>query len=108
MLGLKTILQFKKQISKDPRFNTKAELIRCMGDPTCLKILYILSKEKEVCPSDLVNILNLSMPAISHQLSRLRQMKIVVSERMGKEICYSFSNTKAAILVNSLVKKIVW
>ncbi len=105
MLSLSIIQRFREEVAENSAFNVKAELIRCMGDPTCLKILYILTKEKEVCPSDLVGILDLSMPAISHQLSKLKQIGIVSSTRMGQTICYEFSDKKEASFIKSLMRK---
>ncbi|MBI2031719.1 MAG: winged helix-turn-helix transcriptional regulator [Candidatus Levybacteria bacterium] len=106
MLSDRTISNLKKNITSNSKFNIKAGLIKCMGDPTCLKILYIISREKEVCPSDLVSILGISMPAISHQLARLKQMGVVKTKRMGQIICYSFSDTKEAKSIKNIIKTI--
>lgn len=107
MLVIKTIQQLKKQISRSPNLNAKADLVRCMGDPTCLKILYVMVKEKEVCPSDVASILGISMPAVSHQLGRLKQMGIVSSKRMGQMICYGFSDTQQAKSIRKLIKTLL-
>lgn len=104
MLDSKTIQQLKQQISNDFSFNIKAGLIKCMGDPTCLKILYIISREKEICPSDLVSIIGISMPAISHQLRQLKQIKVLKTKRMGRIICYSFSDAKEATSIRNIIK----
>lgn len=107
MLISSKINYLKKDILKSPKFDTKAALIKCMGDPTCLKILYIMSEEKEICPSDVANILGISMPAVSHQLSRLKQMGIVSSKRMGQMICYGFSDTPKAKSIKKLIKALL-
>ncbi len=106
MIAEERIQFLKKNISENQNFNINAALISCMGDSTCLKILYIISKEKEVCPSDLANILELSMPAVSHQLARLKHMDILSGKRMGQIICYGFSNTKQARSIKNLIKTI--
>lgn len=106
MLGQALLLKLRQDI-KGPEFNNQADLIKCLGDPTCLKILYILNSEKMICPSDLSSILKISMPAISHQLARLKQMGILENKRMGQMICYSFTNTQQAKLIKKLVNKII-
>lgn len=106
MLAQISINKFKKNL-QNTQFTDRASLIKCLGDPTCLKILFILSKEKMICPSDLSLILKISMPAISHQLGRLKQMGILENKRMGQMICYSFANTIQTKLIRKLVDKIV-
>lgn len=106
MLQQVTLNKFRKDL-RDPQFISQANLIKCLGDPTCLKILHVLSKEKILCPSDLSSILNVSMPAISHQMSRLKQMGILENNRMGQMICYSFANTYESKLIKKLVNKLI-
>lgn len=106
MLQQVAINNFKKDL-RNPQFTHQANLIKCLGDPTCLKILFVLSKEKILCPSDLSSILNVSMPAISHQMARLKQMGILENNRMGQMICYSFTKTNQANLIKKLVNRLI-
>ena len=68
-----------------------AELFKVFGDSTRTRILSALSIE-ELCVCDISALLNMSMSAVSHQLSILRQTKIVKSRREGKEIVYSLDD----------------
>ncbi|MEK7451183.1 MAG: metalloregulator ArsR/SmtB family transcription factor [Patescibacteria group bacterium] len=106
MLSQDKILKFKSTFQNNPSIENKSLIAGCLGDPTCLKILYIMVREKEVCPSDLAAILDISMPAVSHQLGKLRQMRIVSTKRMGKIICYALADGEAAGLVKKLIKNI--
>ncbi len=106
MLTQDKVLKFKSMLQNNPSIESKSLIAGCLGDPTCLKILYIMTREKEVCPSDLAAILAISMPAVSHQLGKLRQMGIVSAKRMGKIICYTFANGKEAKLIKKLIKNI--
>lgn len=106
MLQQITLNKFKRDL-RNPQFTDRASLIKCLGDPTCLKILFVLSEERMICPSDLSSILKISMPAISHQLARLKQMGILENKRMGQMICYSFSTTKQAKLIKKLVNEVI-
>lgn len=93
-----------KIINKTGFFTKKSQILRCVGDPTCLKILYMLDKSKEVCPSEFAAGLGLSLPTVSHQLGKLRGMGIVKTVRVGQKVCYSFAPTKEAAFVKNLVK----
>lgn len=106
MLQQVTLNKFRRDL-RNPQFINQANLIKCLGDPTCLKILHVLSKEKVLCPSDLSSILNVSMPAVSHQMARLLQMGVLTNERMGQMICYSFANTYESKLIKKLVNRLI-
>lgn len=64
---------------------------KSMGDPTRLRILITLLENKKSV-SELVNELNMSQSAISHQLQVLREHRIVKNERLGKSIIYSIDD----------------
>lgn len=89
---------------KDNFFEERAALLKCVSDPNCLKILDILAKENNPCVSDITKTLDISISAVSHQLSKLKAMGIVDTKRTGQTICYSLSNTKNAEFVKKLVK----
>ena len=68
-----------------------ADLFKTFGDSTRIKILYALF-EGELCVGDLATILQLSQPAISHQLKVLKDAKLVKFRREGKVIFYSLDD----------------
>lgn len=68
-----------------------AELFKTFGDPTRIRILYVLS-QGELCVNDLADILNMTPSAISHQLRLLKQTRLVKSRRDGKQIYYSLDD----------------
>jgi|LSQX01.2.fsa_nt_gb ArsR family transcriptional regulator len=61
-----------------------AELYKCFADETRLKILRCLFEQGEVTVGRLAQLIDLSDSAISHQLSRLRHMRLVAVRREGK------------------------
>lgn len=65
-----------------------AELFKVFGDPTRLKIMYVLLCS-EMCVQDIANLLGMNQSAISHQLRVLKQMRLVKPRRDGKTIFYS-------------------
>lgn len=84
---------------RNPRFETRedelqelASLFRIFGDSTRLSILSLLSEgEKNV--SDLSEELSMQQSAVSHQLTVLRNSKLVKTRREGKSIFYSLADS---------------
>lgn len=68
-----------------------ASHLEVMGNPTRLKIMYHLSTD-ELGVLDLSELLNMSMPAISHHLRVLKDKKIVNRRQEGKNVFYKLED----------------
>lgn len=68
-----------------------AELFKVFGDSTRIRILYVLF-ESELCVCDIAEALQMTQPAISHQLRILKQAKLVKNRREGKSVFYSLAD----------------
>lgn len=68
-----------------------ANFFKVIGDNTRAKILFALDSN-EMCVCDIANVLNMTKSAVSHQLSVLREERIVKFKRVGKEIYYSLDD----------------
>ncbi len=88
----------------DKFYEEKASLLKCISDPNCLRIIDALSKDGNPCVSDITRGLDISISAVSHQLSKLKAMGIVNTKRTGQNICYSLSDTRNAEFVKKLLK----
>jgi ArsR family transcriptional regulator len=64
-----------------------AELFRAFSDTSRVRILYALSIQ-EMNVGSLSKAVGVSESAISHHLRGLRQMRLVVARRDGKEVYY--------------------
>ncbi len=62
-----------------------SKTFKALADPTRLKILTALSKQ-ELCVHDLSKLLKMSQSAISHQLTVLKNAKIVKFRKKGRRI----------------------
>ncbi|MEC5145759.1 metalloregulator ArsR/SmtB family transcription factor [Chitinophaga sp. 212800010-3] len=70
-------------------FDQLSGILSLAGNEARLKILYLLEEEKELCPCDLSDILNMSIPAISQHLRKMKDGNIVTSRKVGQTIFYS-------------------
>ena len=86
-------------------YDDRASLLKCVGDPNCLKIIAVLAKEDNPCVSEITKKLDISISAVSHQLSKLKAMGIVDTKRTGQTICYSLTNTDNADFVKRLIDR---
>lgn len=68
-----------------------AELFKVFGDSTRIRILSALSIS-EMCVCDLAALLEMTSPAVSHQLKNLKAAHLVSSRRSGKVVYYSLAD----------------
>lgn len=68
-----------------------SEIFKAMGDPTRIRILQALSEE-ELCVCDLVEVLEMTQSAVSHQLRALRNLRLVKYRKEGKNVFYSLDD----------------
>jgi ArsR family transcriptional regulator len=64
---------------------------KMMGDPTRIKMMCVMA-QGEMCVQDIASALDMTKSAISHQLSGLKENKIVKSRREGKNVFYSIDD----------------
>lgn len=79
-------------------FSDLARVIELAGNTVRLKILYLLEEEGELCPCDLSDILEMSVPAISQHLRKLKDGNIIQAKRVGQTIFYSLTDDHLKIL----------
>ncbi|MFP3153573.1 metalloregulator ArsR/SmtB family transcription factor [Lachnospiraceae bacterium ZAX-1] len=79
-------------------FEHLSELFKIFGTPTRLQILYALV-DQEKCVYDIAKELNMSQSAISHQLSILKQNRLVKNRRDGKTIYYSLLDAHVLTII---------
>ncbi len=66
-------------------------ILKMLGDPTRLKIIYTLS-ETSMCVSDIAKTLDLSQTLVSHQLAFLREAELVKVKRVSRNAIYSLDD----------------
>lgn len=86
-------------------FEKTSKLLSIAGNEVRLKILFLLNMENELCPCDLADILEMSVPAISQHIRKMKDAGIIASRREGQTLYYSLNEDKTDIL-NSIFKSI--
>lgn len=85
------IEKVKGNMPKEDMLVDLAELFKVLGDPTRVKIIFILFKE-EMCVCDIAESLSMTQSAISHQLRVLKQARLVKFRKEGKTVFYSLDD----------------
>ena len=75
-----------------------ADFFKVFADSTRIRILYVLLCS-ETCVCDIAQLLNMTQPAISHQLRILKQMDLVRARRDGKTVFYSLADDHIASIL---------
>lgn len=65
-----------------------SELLKLLGDKTRLTIFSLL-KIKELCVCEITTLLNVSQPAISQHLRKLKLLNLVKERKKGQWVYYS-------------------
>ena len=78
----------------------QSELLSLAGNPTRLKILVLISQDDELCVCDLSDVLDMTMPAVSQHLKKLREGGIIKSRRHAQTIFYSLTTIGDQFMVN--------
>ncbi len=92
MLTKSEIKKIKKGLKKT--YSEKmVTFFSILGDKNRHKIFALLMTHKELCVSDLANILEVSVSSISQHLRLLEMSDLVKGERMGQMMCYCLCDT---------------
>lgn len=77
-------------------------LVNVFGNLTRLKILScLINKPKNV--SELIKTCNLSQSAVSQHLEKLRKVKLLKTEKKGREIYYQLTKKQAGKIAKQLL-----
>lgn len=76
---------------------TVVEFHKALSDKTRLRILALLRTE-ELCVCELVDILQMSQPAVSQHLRKLKAAKLVKEQRRGQWMFYSLDGSQYPFL----------
>ena len=79
-----------------------ADIIKALGDPTRLKIVYLL-EHGELCVCEIMAALCKPQPTVSHHLNLLKNAGLLKWRKEGVWIHYKLSNPKLPEILGKLV-----
>lgn len=89
----------KKKLQKaEISFNRLSHVLRLAGNDVRMKILYLLEEENELCVCDLADILEMTIPAVSQHLRKLKDGNILQTRRNAQTIYYSLKEEHLEII----------
>ena len=103
MLEHKRIASIREELERDDESRLPV-LFNALGDPMRFATFRLLMKHRDVCVSDIANILGVSTPAASYQLKMLEMVGLIRRERNGKMVCYAIRDDDT--LVKSVVRMV--
>ena len=80
-------------------------LFEVIGDPSRRRMLDLL-RDDEHTVNELVDALDMSQPAVSHQLRILRQARLVRGRRAGRETFYRLDDHHVLTLLSEGLKHV--
>lgn len=99
---------FNESLVKNLRKKVKeidglSEIFKALADETRLKIIYALINQ-ELCVCDIANTIQLSLPATSHHLRILRNLKLVKHYKKSRMVYYTLDDNHVANLIKEGIK----
>ncbi|MBI9103126.1 MAG: winged helix-turn-helix transcriptional regulator [Spirochaetales bacterium] len=73
------------------------QVFKIFGDPSRLRIINALIEE-ELCVHEIAELMEMTQPAVSHQLRQLKQAHVVRARREGKHIYYSLKDEHVILI----------
>lgn len=96
----------KLQIDKIEDFAGVSDVFKQLGDPTRLRIFWLLCHCTE-CVTDIAAMLDMSSPAVSHHLRILKSCDLITGSRSGKEVYYKVSENTCAGLLHNMIEQVM-
>jgi ArsR family transcriptional regulator len=87
-MQIKDIQKIKKELKNQKAILACAREFNIVGDPTRLKICYLLCRHKELSVGDIAKVVGVSVSAVSHTLRKLQKANMVESRREFRNVYY--------------------
>ena len=89
----------------ETQFYRISDFFGILGDSTRIKILWALDSG-EMCVGDIAVVLSMTKSAVSHQLSVLKEHRLVKNRRQGKNVYYSLTDSHIKDIIERAVEHI--
>lgn len=95
-----------EQLKNTCDFQTVAEVFKQLGDPTRIRIFWLLCHCEE-CVINISALTEMSSPAVSHHLKALKSSGLILSRRVGKEVYYRAADTEQGRLLHQMIEQVM-
>lgn len=85
--------KLKKELQDQKAITACAHEFNMVGDPTRLKICYLLCRHKELSVGDIADVVGVSISAVSHTLHKLQKADMVESRREFRTVYYKLKKS---------------
>lgn len=82
-----------------------SRIFKALGDPSRIKILYLLSQE-ESSVNHIAEVLQMTQSAVSHQLGTLRKLRLVKYRREGNTLVYTYDDEHVISILQQVIHHI--
>ena len=100
-----TVEELADIMPEDQTIQTVADAMKQLGDPSRLRIFWLLCHTEE-CVIDIAAIVHMTSPAVSHHLRLLKNAGLIASRREGKEMFYKATETKLSQALHLIIEQI--
>lgn len=83
--------KIKKELQNKKSLDKCAREFCVLGDPTKIKVCYLLCKYKELTVSDIAELTRVSISAISHAIKAMKKCSLVNSRRDFRNVYCRFN-----------------
>ena len=85
-------MDIEEKVVSEEEIVDMADFFKVFGDPTRLRILFVLWEEKECNVGSISEMVKMSQSAVSQQLKILRSSRLVKFRKDGRNILYRLSD----------------
>lgn len=82
-----------------------ARIFSALADPMRLKIVMLMRGQKDLCVTDIAELLDASLPLVSHHLRILKEASVITVKRDGQMQCYYLTHPNINTIVSVLFKQ---
>lgn len=95
MLTKEQLNGIKKELSDEK--DRMPIILGALGDPGRYRIFKLLMKHHNICVTDVANVFDITVSAVSQQLRILEMLELVKKMRMGQMVCYELKKENPAV-----------
>jgi ArsR family transcriptional regulator len=99
----RNIKKIKKELKDQKALRQCADEFNMIGDPTRLKICYLLCRHKELSVGDIAEVIGVSISAVSHTLRKLQKANMVESRREFRTVYYKLKKSPVVEVIKKRI-----